>query len=542
MRYDAAVVGSGAGGGVAAAVLAEAGKHVIVLERGRAVTFEQIGRDHLRNHRFARYPHRTGPDLEGNPRVFVDPRGNEHLVSATQPGFHDNATMVGGGTRVYGAQAWRFLPSDFTMASDYGVPEGSSLSDWPIGYDDVAPSYQRAEWEIGVCGDHAASRRYWPRAKEFPMPALPEGLQAAALRRGASHLGWDVVRVPLLVNSTPYAGRDACRRCQHCVGFICPVDAKNGSHNTVLRRALSTGRCELLTEVVADRLECGSDGHVTGVGYIDRHGVRHVVDADVVVCAAGAIETARLLLNSPTAREPAGIGNNHDQVGRHLQGHAYVQAFGEMDEPVYDGLGPGVSLATLRFAHHNDAVIGGAMLADEFTVLPIAFWARNLPPDLPKWGVENKRYMRENYRRVMRVAGPVQEIPSSHARVQTDPTVRDCWGVPVARLSGTTHPETLRTATFVAERATEWLQASGARRTWDRPVPLALHAGQHQAGTCRMGDEERTSVVDRWNRVHGHENLFVMDGSVHVTNGAVNPVLTIMALAFRAADHLIASW
>jgi choline dehydrogenase-like flavoprotein len=161
---------------------------------------------------------------------------------------------------------------------------------------------------------------------------------------------------------------------------------------------------------------------------------------------------------------------------------------------------------------------------------------------VPRWGLENKRYMRENYRRVISLAGPVQEIPNPEARVRLDPTVRDSWGIPVARLSGTTHPETLRTAAFVTDRAREWLVASGAERTWVSQVTLALHAGQHQSGTCRMGDDPRTSVVDPSGRVHGHDNLFVTDASVHVTNGCVNPVLTTMAMAFRTAGHIVATW
>jgi choline dehydrogenase-like flavoprotein len=157
--YDVIIVGAGAGGGVAAGVLAEAGKRVLLLERGRDLAFEDIPRDHLRNHRFARYGHNTGPELDGNPRVFVDAAGAERVIRPHDDDYQNNAMAVGGGTRVFGAQAWRFLPTDFSMASTYGIPPGSSLADWPIGYDDLAPYYQRAEWEIGVAGDSAASAR-----------------------------------------------------------------------------------------------------------------------------------------------------------------------------------------------------------------------------------------------------------------------------------------------------------------------------------------------------------------------------------------------
>jgi len=541
-RYDVIIVGAGAGGGVAAGVLAEAGKRVLLLERGRELSYRPEGRDHLRHQRFSRHGHNAGPEIEGNPRVAVNLQGQARVVRPHEDGYQNNAAVVGGGTRVYGGQAWRFLPRDFRMASTYGIPAGSSLADWPIGYEDVEPYYERAEWQIGVAGDGAASARHWPRRTGYPMPPLKVNKQGEALRTGAAKLGWETLPIPALVNTTPYNDRPACIQCQHCVGFPCPVDAKNGTHNTFIARALSTGRCDLVSEAMVCRIDTEPSGHVSGVSYYDRDGELQNVSAAVVICAGGAVETARLLLNSASAQHPHGLGNQHDQVGRSLQGHYYPAAVGLMAESVYDGVGPGISTATLQFNHGNAGLLGGAMLADEFIELPIIFWSRQLPPDLPRWGLANKAFMRQNYTRVMRVTGPVQEIPSPEARVTIDASVHDRWGIPVARLSGATHPETVRTAAFMFERAREWLQASGAIRVWGQPPGLYLSGGQHQAGTCRMGDDPHTSVVNQWGQVHGHDNLFVTDGSVHVTNGGFNPVLTILALSLRTAEHIAQTW
>jgi choline dehydrogenase-like flavoprotein len=540
--YDVIVVGSGAGGGVAAGVLAEAGKRVLVLERGQDLSFAEIGRDHLRNHRLARYGHNTGPELHGNPRTFVDPLGDVHLVRPHEGGYNNNAMTVGGGTRVFGAQAWRFLPEDFRMAQLYGVPEGSSLADWPITYDDLAPYYERAEWELGVAGDDGQHEGRWPRRKPYPMPPMPVNNQGTVLREGARRLGWETRPVPLLINTVPYGGRGVCIRCQHCVGFACPTDAKNGSQNTMLPRALATGNSELITGAMVTRIDVDGGGRVTGVTYIGPAGDEQQARAEVVICAGGAIETARLLLHSRSAHHPDGLGNQHDMVGRNLQGHYYPGAAGLMPEPIWDGLGPGPSTATCRFNHGNADVIGGGMLADEFVVLPIIFVKRMMMPDVPRWGKANKDFMRHAYGRSIHVMGPVHEIPSPDCRVTLDPDVRDRWGMPVARLSGTSHPETVRTSAYMGVRAREWLIASGAQQIWSRKPTLVLSGGQHQAGTCRMGDDPETSVVDRWGKVHGHDNLYVADGSMHVTNGGFNPVLTIMALSFRTAEHIAESW
>ena len=546
-NYDVVIIGAGAGGGVAAGLLSEAGKTVLLLERGQRLDFSTAGRDHLRNQRLPQYGFNAGPGPEAGPRVSVDKNGIASVVPLLDGRYQNNAACVGSGTVVYGAMAWRFLPDDFRMASKYGVPEGSSLADWPLTYEDLEPAYERAEWEVGVSGDEASAGNNRPRHRAFPMPPLPVTTVGRRLRLGAASLGWKTETVPLLINSMARGGREACAHCQHCVGFACPVNAKNGTQNTLLPRALASGRCTLETGAMAERIDTDDLGHVSGITYSNQAGERIAVKSELVICSAGAIETARLLLNSKSAQHPAGLGNAHDQVGRNLQGHYYAGATGWSAEPVWDGVGPGATTATIEFSHDNvdpngKAIVGGGMLADDFVMLPLSFLKGHVPADVPRWGLAHKEWMRHHYTRQLYVTGPVHEIPSPEARVAVDPAVCDKWGLPVARLSGATHPETLRVYDFMRARAEEWLRASGAENVRSNAAGLYLSGGQHQAGTCRMGHDPKTSVTNEWGRVHGHDNLYVADSSLHVTNGGFNPVLTILALAFRVAGQIAKSW
>lgn len=539
--WDVIVVGSGAGGGVAARVLSEAGARVLLLDRGRFLPYEEIGHDHLANHRFSVYGHTTGPGHNGNPRVVSVPGHPDRRVD--QPyhrDWHNNAMTVGGGTRVYQGMAWRYHPDDFRMASRYGVPEGSSLADWPLTYADLERHYTRAEQEFGVCGDGRAHRHQGFRSRAYPMPAQPPTREADVLRKGAEVLGLTVGPVPLLLNSQPRDGRAACVRCGECIGFGCPVDARAGTHNTVIPLALETGLCRLVTGQRVRRVLVDGSGRATGVVVLDMDtGACVEVRAGAVVLAAGAIETARLLLASATDGHPAGLGNQGDQVGRNLQGHNYVGAYGLFDEPVQDLQGPGVSIATLDHAHGlGGEVIGGGVLANEVVKMPVLFHDWAMASDVPRWGHEAKRWMRDSYLRTSHIMGPIQEIPDPEARVTLASGVLDSGGDAVARLSGAQHPESVRAATALRERALAWMHASGARQVWTRPVETGLSAGQHQAGTARMGSDPATSVTDSFGRVHGHPGLWVMDASLHVTNGGVNPVLTILALAYRCAEEL----
>jgi len=541
-RYDLVVIGSGAGSLVAWQA-AEAGARVLLVERGSWLGAAQLTPDHLRNQRVVTgLDTPAGPPAQGNPRVLERP-GGDVTVRSTDAGWQNNAMTLGGGTRVYGAQAWRLCPEDFTMAATYGVPDGSSLADWPIGYADLAPYYDKVEQELGVSGDPAGNRFAGARTRGYPMPPMPDTPSGRLLRTGANTLGWQTSPVPLLINSVDRHGRLGCRHCGACVGFACRSDSKNGTQNTVLPLAVATGRTDLALHTTATRLVADRRGRVTGVALTGPFG-RRTVDADQVVVAAGAIESARLLLLSATEQEPNGLGNNTDQVGRHLQGHVYTGAVGLTDEPIQFGDGPGPSISLNDFRHHNPGVIGGGMLANDFVPMPLATLSILAGAGLiPAWGAGSIDGLARYYRRHVHVMGPVQEVTTADARVRLDPRVRDANDLPVARLSGSLHPEDLRTANFMADRAVEWLQASGVRDAVAMrpgPGPHGPSGGQHQAGTCRMGDDPASSVVDPHGRIWGHDNVRVADGSVHVTNGGVNPVLTILANAWRIGELMLA--
>jgi choline dehydrogenase-like flavoprotein len=379
------------------------------------------------------------------------------------------------------------------------------------------------------------------------MPPVSGSGNPRLLAEAAEQLGWGTLPVPLLINSTDHGGRSACRHCAQCVGFACPVEAKSGAHNTSIPAALATGRGFLIADTTAERLITDGAGRVTGVavaGVDDGVVWRSQISAEDVIISAGAIESARLLLNSRSDREPDGLGNDHDQVGRHLQGHLYGGALGVFDDPVLDLAGPGPSIASCDFRHGNPGLIGGGMIANEFVPTPVSsFGYLTAAGIIPSHGIEAKEGMRQLTRRTLRVVGPIQEVTSADSRVRLDDRVRDRFGNPAPVLSGEVHREDVSARDFLSERAQEWLTAAGARTVVMTPTPrnrpTGPSGGQHQAGTCRMGSDPKTSVTDPYGRVWGHDNLRVADGSLHVTNGGVNPVLSILANALRVADALV---
>jgi choline dehydrogenase-like flavoprotein len=535
---DVVVVGAGAAGGIVAEQLALAGLQVVLLERGRNQKFAETGHDELRSQRTTVLGNAFGPDDEHYVRLAQLPDGSFRRVVPSEGAYNNNAACVGGGTFSYGAMAWRYMEPDFRMRSTYGAPENSSLEDWPLSYSDLEPFYTKAEWEIGVSGKAGANAFESPREKPYPMPPLPYNTEAALLAGAARKIGWHPFPIPMAINSIPYQGRLACIACPHCVGFACEVNAKNSTAVTAIPRALATKHCELRTSCIARRIVTDAQGRATGLEYFQDDKLFEQPCGTVVV-SCSATESARLLFNSASKLFPQGLGNNNGWVGRNLQGHAYSGAFGVFEQEVFDGLGPAARVACCDFSHNLPGGLkGGALIANEFIRLPYLYSRRVIPPDLPAWGAEHKRFVRKNYKRTAALMGPVQEMPVFDCRVELAPDVKDYWGIPSLRISGNRHPHDIEVGRFIAGKCEQWLKEAGAVITWQSVAGTGVSGGQHQAGTCRMGNDPKTSVVDRYCRIHDVDNVYVVDGSVHVNNGGFNPSLTIQAIAYWASASL----
>ncbi len=331
-------------------------------------------------------------------------------------------------------------------------------------YDDLEPCYEKAEWEIGVAGDASLNPFAARREKPYPMEPFAYNKEAKILESAMRRAGLHPFPIPMLRNSVEYNGRPACVRRRSCCGFGCPLNAKSGTHNTVIPTAIATGNCELRTNSIVSELIIGEDGRISGVEYFDDDGTKQTQTADIIVISASATETPRLLLNSKSRMYPAGVGNRYDWVGRNLQGHAYTGAFGLFEEDIFDDVGPGASIAISDFSHHNPGIVGGGILANEFVRLPYLFTGIR-PPGAPAWGKAHKEFQRKYFRRNSQVVGPIQEMPYFDSRIQVDPTVKDDWGIPVVRLSGHRHPKDAEGCDFLSRKAEMILKTAGAFQT-----------------------------------------------------------------------------
>jgi choline dehydrogenase-like flavoprotein len=297
----------------------------------------------------------------------------------------------------------------------------------------------------------------------------------------------------------------------------------------------------LRSECKVFEITTNNQGKATGVKYFDKNDKEQTQTADIVVVSASASETARLLLNSKSKIWKNGLGNSSGMVGCHLQDHAYTGACGLFDEEVYDDVGPGACIAVNNFNHTDKNIIGGGVLCNEFIRMPYAF-AGMRPPGSKRWGKEHKDFQRNFYKKHIVVVGPVQELPRFENRVSIDPSVKDFWGIPVLRMGRERHDNDMKTAEYLSSKAVMWLREAGAKEIYKIMPGKTGSASQHQAGTCRMGNDPKTSVTNKYGQLHDVDNVFIADGSLNVNNGGFNPALTIMMLAYWVSDYIKGQW
>ena len=558
---DVAIVGLGAAGGVAVLPLTRAGLKVAGIEAGGWLD-----------------PHRDyhADEIHNNVRMLVtsvSKTKNEVPTFRTSPEQRasratSNRTMmnaVGGTTTHYDANSWRFAPWDFKIRTDsvgrYGaaaIPRGSTVEDWPLTYDELEPYYDAVEYEIGVSGkagniqgeiNPLGNVFEGPRRREYPMPPLRDTGFTSLMTSAAGKLGWNGHRSPAAINSQPYAGRSACAYHGYCDTGGCHLGAKNSTAVTTIPQALKTRNLTVVDHAQVTRILSDGQGRVSGVQYL-RGGKEYFQPAKVVLLACYTYENARLLLLSKSKACPKGLANNHGQVGLHYIAHwdgREISGLFPFDLNIwYGALAQGVVVnnwADDNFDHSGLGFIGGASLTVNHELHPIAAAAMPQFSRAPSWGSRWKRFVNQNAGRWVGVYAQCTSLPYENTYLDLDPEAKDPLGDPVCRITSGSKENEPRARLYVASRAEEWLRAAGATDVIKQPLsPEGPNQSWHAIGGTRMGENPETNVVDKWGFSHEAPNLGVLGGSVMGTHGARNPTLTIQALAWRTADHLIRNW
>ncbi len=534
-EVDFVVVGSGAAGGIIARELAEAGHSVVQLEQGphlQAADFRHdewgtfFNNDLTWNHR------------RGRPQTFRKTAGE---TATPRDRVCNYAHNVGGSSLHFSGNFWRLRPIDFMEASVRGTIPGTNFADWPIRYENLEPYYTRVDWEVGVSGLQGP----WdpPRSRDYPCPPMAVKGSDVLLERGARALGYTAYPAPVAILSRPHNGRPPCVHCGFCLGFGCEVNAKSSTMITMIPAALATGNYELRTHCTVSRVETDENGRASEVSYFDAGDNEQSQRARAVVICANGAETPRLLLLSDSARFPDGLANSSGFVGRNLMFNGYSEVSGLFPEPVNAHKG----IPATRVVHDwyeldpNLGFYGGGGIDGRHPVrsgTPMESAIATSMFDGPTWGSEFKARLRQEFTHSAAFDGHTTSLPLDSNNITLDPELRDRWGRPALRCTYMDHPDDLATMRYFMDRSVELMEAAGAVEIHASYPETGQEGSSHMLGTCRMGDDPATSVIDRYHRTHDVPNLFLCDGSSMVTSSRGQPTMTIMALAFRAAEHI----
>ncbi|MDR7543854.1 MAG: GMC family oxidoreductase [Armatimonadota bacterium] len=519
-QVDVVVVGCGAGGGVVAKELGEAGLSVLVVEAGRRF-------DAAADYAGDRVDFETSPGAFESP----DPRRDRYTNGGAMGFEYVRVRGVGGSTLAYGAVALRLHESDFATRTRDGVAD-----DWPITYDDLEPYYTAVEYELGVAGPRGAMANPFDPPRSLPYPTPPHEFNEAGrlVKQAARRLGLHMVPVPLAIPTRTWEGRPACTNAGACL-IGCKIMAKSSVDVTFVRKAEATGRVEIRPQCQAVQVTVDRMGRARSVVYVDGQGQERQVAGRAIVLAANAVETPRLLLLSRSSRFPQGLANSSGLVGKYFTEHLSVFRWGVIGQRVDAWHGPVINGMMQDFYEtdgRNGFARGWTVVLDNNRQWPVAV-ARSVPG----WGAAHKARVQELFGHLIGLATVGEQLPDARNYVALDPTVRDHLGLPVPHIVNEPRENDRAMLAAMSRVLEEILRATGATEIWD--AEYTPGGSTHYLGTCRMGVDARTSVVDPWCRTHDVPNLFIADGSVFVTGGGVNPALTIMALAMRTAAGIV---
>ena len=520
---DVLIVGAGASGAAFAWSLADEGIDVACLEQGGwpdPASYPPSQQD---------WEARRQTDFSADPNV----RGlaEDYPVDSTEsPITPLMYNAVGGSTIHWGAEFPRMHPSDFKVKTLDGVAD-----DWPISYEDLEPYYDLNDRMIGVAGLDGDPA--YPPKSPRQTPPVPLGLVGDTLAAGFDKLGWHWWPFGSAVLTRPYDGRSACNNCGPC-DLGCTRGAKASADVTYWPKSVASG-VTVTTGVRVNEITLGKDGLADRVTYFDSEGNLHKQLAKVVVMACNGVGTTRLLLNSRSGLFPDGLANSSGLVGKNLIFHPVAKLAGVFDEPLNGHNGPAGCVTISHEFYETDTTRGfvrGYALYPERSSGPLHAALGGIVGHPVPWGADHHRVFKERFGHTAMMSVCGEDLPEEHNRVELDASLTDGNGIPAPKVYYTMSENSQRMMDHGVASATTVLEVSGARQVL--PNPLVKAAGWHLLGTARMGDDPSSSVVDRLGRSHDVPNLLVIDGSVFVTCGAVNPTSTIQALALYFADHL----
>lgn len=500
------VIGTGAGGGVLSNELAQRGVSVVALEAGGRYLPEDYVNDEWES--FGQLAWLDARTTSGDWRVAKDFSGLPAWI----------VKAVGGTTTHWAGASLRFQDHEWKAATTYGPVQGANLLDWPIDGAEMAPWYDLAEKKLGVTRTNG-------------IPGLPGSNNYKVFEAGAKALGYEEVHTGrMAINSEENDDRMACQQTGFCFQG-CKWGAKWSAAYTDIPRGEATGNLEVRAKAHVQRIEHGPDGKVNAVIYVDENGVEHKQMARAVCVAGNSFESPRLLLNSATSMYPDGLANSSGQVGRNYMRHLTGSVYGVFDKPVKMWRGTTMAGIMQDEARHDTSrgFVGGYEL--ETLSLGLPFMAAFLDPG--GWGREFTTAL-DSYENMAGMWIVGEDMPQETNRVTLNHDVKDQFGMPVANVHYSDHPNDRAMRDHAYKQGMAIYDAVGATRSFPTPP----YPSTHNLGTNRMSENPRDGVVNRNGRTHDIENLFISDGSQFTTGAAENPTLTIVALAIRQADHI----